>query len=211
MFLIIEPVCFTHLYFTEKTYAFSPVKPTGFLRVINLIFRYINSRTGSQLVYIPKWHIEFSSGDYSYEREILAHSGKIMTDPISICPNHLFKDFIRTSKKNTVAVCEVCGNAFCDKHVFKCSICVKWICEKHSVVCATCGQHVCPEHIVKYCEICNKPICNNCNSICPICHKMYCKDHMVECTKCHNIVCKNCVTPSRKKLIFKKYTCRNCE
>jgi hypothetical protein len=31
---------------------FSPVKPTGFLRVINLIFRYINSRTGSSQFFI---------------------------------------------------------------------------------------------------------------------------------------------------------------
>jgi hypothetical protein len=185
-------------YYDTKYYTFVPKRKDIVLEFVKLI-------------YVPKWEIEFVSGEYTYSREILAHTGRVIEDQISICPDHKFRNFLKVSLKQTIAVCEKCGKALCDKHIFQCPTCKKWLCEDHGSLCVNCGNHYCTDHINKYCNKCGTPLCNNCKTTCPICGNEYCEKHMVKCDKCHQKICIDCVTISRKKLLFKKYTCKNCQ
>ncbi len=160
------------------------------------------------LVFVPKWDIEFVSGDQIYRRETIGHKGTVISDSIKYCPKHKIIGNIITLKKNTIAVCEVDGKALCKDHVFKCPICNKWFCEEHSVECAICGTHYCPEHIGK-CADCGSPLCDACTKVCPICGETHCKKHWVKCEKCGTEVCSSCIT-SKSGMIFKKFTCKKC-
>lgn len=40
------------------------------------------------LVYVPKWNITFSSGDFEYKRRALAASCMFIVDEIAFCPMH---------------------------------------------------------------------------------------------------------------------------
>ena len=187
----------TEEYYETKYYTYVPKKREIFLKSIDLI-------------YIPKWEIEFSSGEYTYTREILASNGTKITDQISICPKHKVRNFLKISPKQTIAVCEVCGISLCDRDIFQCPKCGKWLCEEHAAFCVNCSRYYCNDHIDKFCEKCKTPLCNDCDTNCPICGNDYCKKHMVTCDVCGKKVCIDCVDVSRKKLLFKKYTCKNC-
>ena len=162
----------------------------------------------TRLIHVPKWDIEFISGDQIYRREKIGHKGTVITDSIIYCPKHKIIGDIISMKKNTIAVCEVDGKALCKAHVFKCPICNKWFCEEHSVKCSICGTHYCPEHIGK-CADCKSPLCDACTKVCPICGETHCKKHWVKCEKCGTEVCSSCIT-SKSGMIFKKYTCKKC-
>ena len=56
------------------------------------------------------------SQNRTYAREILATSSTILMDEIAYCPKEFFARF-RSSKKQTYAVCERCGNAYCRRHI----------------------------------------------------------------------------------------------
>jgi hypothetical protein len=161
----------------------------------------------TRLVFVPKWDVEFVSGDQIYRREIIGHKGTVISDSIKYCPKHRIIGNIEL-KKNTIAVCEEDGKALCKDHVFKCPICKKWFCEDHSVKCATCGTHYCPDHIGK-CVDCESPICDACAKVCPICGETHCKKYWVKCEKCGAEVCNSCIT-SKSGMIFKKYACKKC-
>jgi Holliday junction resolvase len=165
-----------------------------------------------QLVYLPKWEIEFVSGQEIYSREMFAYSGSILSDTISTCPNHTLTNYIDIAplRKVTVAVCEVCGKALCEKHIFPCSTCGKWNCQEHGLPCEDCKTWYCPEHIPKKCIICNSALCDSCAYICPICGQNTCRKHQVECDKCKTKVCNNCSITTSKFLI-KKSTCKKCQ
>lgn len=163
----------------------------------------------TRLIFVPKWEIEFNSGEHTYLREILAHSGRILTDSISICPKHVFKDTFKFSKKSTIAVCEECGEALCEKHIFQCPICGRWYCEEHSIQCIDCGKRFCRDHISKKCHICESYVCNECVYICPICGREFCKRDGVICSECLKRVCEDCAIPKRK-LIKRFYVCKSC-
>jgi len=161
-------------------------------------------------LYVPKWSVIFLSKNIDYTREIFAFSGEKIEDSISYCPEHFKSDllsFLNKSKK-TIAVCEICGKAFCEDHIKQCPVCNKWICYKDGISCAVCGTFYCPEHINKTCSICSKEICDECYSICPICNKTYGKKHEVVCDNCGTVVCPECMTS--KGLIRKKHYCLNC-
>jgi hypothetical protein len=67
-------------------------------------------------IYVPKWVINIESQNRKYAREILAASSTILMDEIAYCPKEFFARF-RSSKKQTYAVCERCGSAYCRRHI----------------------------------------------------------------------------------------------
>jgi len=156
------------------------------------------------LVYVPRWDLNFEAFTKTYSREILAFSGTVLEDTLQHCPRHtgLFK------KKN-VAICEVCGQALCDKHVSQCPTCGKWLCEECGTACENCQRLFCNEHISLKCEICGQPLCIDCKVICPICGRVYGRKHAVTCDNCGKEVCPECATTSG--ILRKKTICKKCQ
>ncbi len=68
----------------------------------------------SKVIFVPKLEIEFDSFGTIYRRSILPASDITLLDEIAFCNNrkHLL------GKKVTFAVCEVCGVAKCEDHIF---------------------------------------------------------------------------------------------
>ena len=71
------------------------------------------------LVYVPKWKINFRSGDFEYKRKALAASCILVADEIAYCPMHSSLAKIWNRHERTTAVCEICGRAFCNDHIFR--------------------------------------------------------------------------------------------
>lgn len=71
----------------------------------------------AMLIYVPNWNIELEAGNRTYARTILASSSRAVTDEISLCPEHLSVGKFQLVKKQTVAVCELCGQAYCESHI----------------------------------------------------------------------------------------------
>lgn len=163
----------------------------------------------TRLVFVPKWEISFASGDHVYYREVLASSGDILTDTISYCPEHVFRELFKIFRKGTIAVCEICGKALCNEHIHQCPTCNKWLGIEHSVECKDCERFFCNEHLSTACHICNDPICADCTIRCPICDNISCKEDIVECEKCKKKVCRNCAK-SFRKLLRTKFICKKC-
>ncbi|GFO97305.1 restriction endonuclease [groundwater metagenome] len=159
-----------------------------------------------QLIHVPKWEVEFESGDYTYIRVISANGGTIIADNITNCNKHLLKDFI---KKKNVAVCDVCGKALCKDHIVKCPTCAALRCETHSIQCMSCKTIFCSEHIKNKCAECGEAVCDACLQRCPICGENHCNKHMTKCAKCGKVICTSC-TRKEGSLIFKKTICKNC-
>lgn len=67
----------------------------------------------SKVIFVPKLEIEFDSFGTIYRRSILPTSNITLLDEIAFCNNrkHLL------GKKETFAVCEVCGVAKCEDHI----------------------------------------------------------------------------------------------
>jgi hypothetical protein len=86
----------------------------------------INRRS---LIYVPRWIIIIKAGERTYRRKILAASKRLIFDEIYFCPKHFSLGKILRLRKQTSAVCEICGGAFCDDHIFK--INDTYYCEKH--------------------------------------------------------------------------------
>lgn len=164
----------------------------------------------TKIVHVPKWDIEFISGETIYRREVIGHKGTIISDSISHCPQHKIIG-LELFKKNTLAVCETDGKALCKDHVFQCPTCKKWNCDEHSAKCTICGTHYCSEHIKNKCSDCESLVCDACSLKCPICGQNHCKKHWVKCEKCNNEVCLSCTTTKTSMLVFKKYMCKKCQ
>ncbi|MGQ9744083.1 MAG: restriction endonuclease [Candidatus Bathycorpusculaceae bacterium] len=156
------------------------------------------------LVYVPKWEINYEAFSKTYAREVLAFSGTILEDSLRHCPKH-----IGFMKKETVAVCEVCGQALCDAHVFQCPICGKWLCEDDGKICEDCKRIYCIEHPLIKCEVCGRPLCNDCKLTCPICGKTYGHKHARTCDNCGKTVCENCATSIG--FIRRRTLCKECQ
>ena len=69
------------------------------------------------------------AGDFNYERMVLAASNTFVEDEISTCPKHLSLGKIWNKRKQTSAICEICGTTLCDDHIFK--IGHSYYCEEH--------------------------------------------------------------------------------
>jgi hypothetical protein len=65
---------------------------------------------------VPKWVINIESHNNAYTREILAASNTILIDEMTYCPHEFFARF-RPSRKQTYAICERCGGAYCSRHI----------------------------------------------------------------------------------------------
>ena len=160
------------------------------------------------VVILPRWSIEFESSKRTYRREILACSGVVLEDTMLYCPKHFRIGSISFSQKQSIAVCEVCGESLCEDHVTRCAICNKWLCEQDGFECEVCKNRFCKEHAHLECPICNGQICYSCVKTCPICHTAYSPNHSVICDKCKRSLCPNCVVTSG--LIRKNRICKNC-
>ncbi len=81
------------------------------------------------MTYVPKWIITIKAGKHIYKRKILGASKTLILDEIYFCPKALGK--IWSVRKQVSAVCEICGSAFCDVHIFK--INDTYYCEKRKL------------------------------------------------------------------------------
>jgi hypothetical protein len=156
------------------------------------------------LVYVPEWEINYEVFNKIYVRKVLAFSGEILEDTLKYCPEHI--GFL---KKETIAICEVCGYALCGEHISQCAICGKWLCKDDGTFCEECRKIFCKEHTLLNCEICNQLLCNNCKLICPICKKTYGQKHVDVCYNCGRKVCSDCVI--KTGLIRRKTLCKECQ
>ncbi|MCX5995487.1 MAG: hypothetical protein NTV59_05765 [Chloroflexi bacterium] len=164
-----------------------------------------------QIVYAPKWEIEFQSKDCKYFKSLSGNTGTVFEDNITYCSKKSHEDFIFGGRKKNVAVCDGCGQALCQDHIFKCPACTSWLCEKDSIQCAGCKTRFCADHIKNKCFKCSLDICDNCALKCPICGEIYCNGHMTKCSRCGKSVCV-CVSCTRKEGgLFKKTVCKNCQ
>lgn len=161
-------------------------------------------------IFVPLWELGFSSSGRIHARRMLAGSGTMLEDTITVCPNHLLKSLVKIQRKTTSAVCDVCGDALCDKHIVQCSMCGKWLCDNHNVQCSSCGQRYCNEHLSVACNICNQLICHTCSNPCQICGRLICEKHRTICSVCTRVTCSICST-TRGAFMKKKSVCRSCE
>jgi hypothetical protein len=111
----------------------------------------------SEMVFVPKWTIYFNAFGTIYTKEVFAHSGTVLENTIQYCPLH-FKFGGINVKKETTAVCEVCGKAYCGEHISQCPTCGRWVCSDHASVCSSCGKTFCNEHASKICRGCHLPL-----------------------------------------------------
>ena len=155
------------------------------------------------LVNIPRWDITFDVFNRTYSREMLPCSGTVLEDSIKYCPKH-----IGPFKKETIAACEICGQALCEKHVFQCPVCGKWLCDEDGTFCASCGRIYCHHHISLLCGVCNMALCSDCKLTCPTCGKIYGRKHIVTCDKCGKAICSDCVTTVGR--FRRKRYCKEC-
>jgi hypothetical protein len=81
------------------------------------------------LIYVPKWIITIKAGKHIYKIKVLAASKTLILDEIYFCPKHFSLGKIWSVRKQTSAVCEICGGAFCNDHIFK--INSSYYCEEH--------------------------------------------------------------------------------
>ncbi|HEX9677965.1 restriction endonuclease [Nitrososphaera sp.] len=84
----------------------------------------------AQLIYVPKWTLDIESGQVTYMRKVLAASKTVLVDTISQCPRHFTIKDIQLVKKQTVALCELCGAAFCKDHISL--VDGKYYCDEHN-------------------------------------------------------------------------------
>jgi hypothetical protein len=163
----------------------------------------------AKCIYLPKWDIEYSSKEYSYMKTLTGNSGSIIYDTITYCNKHTNIGF---TKKKTVAVCDICGEALCKEHIWKCKTCGSWRCLAHVKTCADCQGKYCQGHINISCSECKEDICDSCATKCVICAKIYCKKHLTKCSKCGKIVCVNCSVKEGGLLkIGQKVYCTECK
>lgn len=71
-------------------------------------------RVSSKVVYAPKLEIDFDSRGKNYKRIVFPASNVTLVDEIQYCNNGKHKIL---GKKETYAVCEVCGIAKCEDHI----------------------------------------------------------------------------------------------
>jgi len=88
------------------------------------------------IVAVPRWPINYDSLGLGYVREMLACSGTVLEDTLSYCPSHFKLGALAIISKQTVAVCEICGQSLCEEHVKRCPVCSK------------CGMLVCSNCVV---------------------------------------------------------------
>ncbi len=84
----------------------------------------------SSLIYVPKWDLDIEYGQVTFMRKALAASKTMLVDTIAYCPRHFSIGDTQLVKKQTYAICEICGGAFCKEHTFQAE--GKFYCEEHN-------------------------------------------------------------------------------
>jgi hypothetical protein len=80
-------------------------------------------------IYVPSWIITIKASEKTCNRKALAASNTSTVDEIYFCPKHFSLGKIWRVRKQTSAVCEICGVACCDDHIFE--VDNSYYCEKH--------------------------------------------------------------------------------
>ena len=80
-------------------------------------------------IYVPKWVINIEAKDNTYTREALAASNTILIDEIALCPKEFFARIMAVDKQ-TYAIREICGGAYCSKHIKRVNN--SYYCKDHS-------------------------------------------------------------------------------
>ena len=196
----------------SKNITYRPKSSTSMLDTIKVV-KFIPQKDQMMIkkpsfFFVPKWSITFVSKDIEYSRQLFAYSGTVVEDTIAYCPEHFEMGGLKFHTKNSVAVCEICGQALCEDHVKQCPVCGKWLCYHHGVECEGCRNLFCLEHISHNCGICGKPLCDTCTTQCPICNRLYSRTHEVMCEKCERFVCSSCIVT--EGFLRKKHYCKNC-
>ncbi len=76
-----------------------------------------------------RWIVTIKPGEHTYDRKVLTASKKFIVDAIHLCP----KDPSKNIEGPIPAVCEICGDAFCDGHIFNANN--RYYYEKHRSGC----------------------------------------------------------------------------
>jgi hypothetical protein len=84
----------------------------------------------SSLIYVPIWKIDISYQDMTYRREAMAASKTMILDEIKLCPKDFSSLKFWTKWKTTDVLCETCGIALCDDHLYQAN--GKYYCKDHS-------------------------------------------------------------------------------
>ena len=78
---------------------------------------------GEKLIYVPKWELQYESGQRSFERRSIASSSRLVSDALAKC------EVCTLLKKTPITVCETCGLLLCEKHAYQEG---KWTCKDHA-------------------------------------------------------------------------------
>jgi hypothetical protein len=117
-------------------------------------------------------------------------------------------------------LCYMCGEIYCQEHLFICKTCQRGICNDHSWKCQNCENLYCIEEKSYLCSVCGKKLCSNCIVKCIECKEsIYCKDHIKKCEVCNNNFCnmhynehlKECKKCGRKLCTLEQVKCKICE
>jgi Holliday junction resolvase-like predicted endonuclease len=79
---------------------------------------------GTRFVYVPKWNLEYEAGQLSFSRRILGSSARSLEDDLAKC-----RKCTLLMRRDTIAVCELCGIPLCDKHAYQEG---RWLCYDHT-------------------------------------------------------------------------------
>ena len=78
---------------------------------------------GQKLVYVPKWDLQYESGQRNFEKRSIASSGREVTNTFARC------EACALLKKSPIVLCESCGMLLCEKHSYQEA--GKWLCKDH--------------------------------------------------------------------------------
>ena len=157
-------------------------------------------------VYVPKWDILFDAFGKIYQREVFACSGEVLFDTLAHCPRHRKILGSKILVRNTIAVCEECGEAFCPAHGTRCSQCNKWLCTNHTITCSICKKPFCTDHARQGCDYCKEYVCSRCLVTCPTCGHTVGRNHLLVCDRCGKQNCERCMTTTGT--VFLKQYCK---
>ena len=120
---------------------------------------------------------------------------------------------------NRPLLCYICGEIYCQEHLFTCKTCQRGICNEHAWKCQNCEGLYCIEEKSYLCSVCGKKLCSDCILKCIECKEnVYCKDHIKRCEVCNNTFCsmhynehlKECSICGKKLCTLEQVECSIC-
>jgi hypothetical protein len=120
---------------------------------------------------------------------------------------------------NRPLLCYICGEIYCQEHLFTCKTCQRGICNEHAWKCQNCEGLYCIEEKSYLCSVCGKKLCSDCILKCIECKEnVYCKDHIKKCEVCNNTFCsmhynehlKECSICGKKLCTLEQVECSIC-